>query len=64
MGVQVKKRDVVTGSTYMHMLSFTQSVYVFWLVNPFNFKVIMDPIFLIVLGLFSEGLFLLLCFLP
>jgi len=52
MGVQVKKRDVVTGSAYMHKLSFTQSVYVFWLVNPFNFKVIMDPIFLIVLVYF------------
>ena len=37
--------------------------------NPFIFKVIInmyDPItiFLIVLGLFSVGLFLLLCFLP
>ena len=33
MRVQVKQRDVVTGSAYMHVLSFTQSVYVFWLVH-------------------------------
>ena len=37
--------------------------------NPFTFKVIITmndpiPIFLIVLGLFSVGLFPLLCFLP
>ena len=37
--------------------------------NPFTFKVIIDmydpiTIFLIVLGLFCVGLFLLLCFLP
>ena len=37
--------------------------------NPFTFKVIIDmydpiTIFLIILGLFSVGLFLLLCFLP
>ena len=37
--------------------------------NPFTFKVIIDmydavTVFLVVLGLFSVGLFLLLCFLP
>ena len=66
----VKKSDVLSRSAYMHMFSSTQSVYV--LVgefNPFTFKVIInmyDPItiFLIASGLFSVGLFLLLCSLP
>ena len=54
----------------MHMFSSTQSVYVLvGAFNPFTFKVIInmyDPItiFLIALGLFSVGLFLLLCSLP
>ena len=51
----------------MHIYPSTQSVYVLvGAFNPFTFKVIInmyDPItiFLIVLGLFSVGLFLLLC---
>ena len=62
--------DVVSGSAYMHMFSSAQPVCL--LVGPFNsftFKVIIDvhdpvTIFLIILGLFSIGLFLPLCFLP
>ena len=62
---------MVSGSEYMHMFSSTHPVYVFWLVRliPLHLKVIIDmydpiTIFLIVLGLFSVGSFLLLCFLP
>ena len=51
----------------MHLSSSAQSMSGAF--NPFTFKVIIDmydsiTIFLIVLGLFSVGLFLLLCFLP
>ena len=51
----------------MHMSSSAQSMSGAF--NPFTFKVIIDmygsiTIFLIILGLFSVGLFLLLCFLP
>ena len=66
----VKPSDVVSGSEYLHMFSSTQSVYVLnGALNPFTLKVIInmyDPItiFLTVLGLFSVGFFLLLCFLP
>ena len=60
---------MVSGSAYTHMFSSAQPVCL--LVGAFNlftFKVIIDmydpiTIFLIVLGLFSVGLFLL-CFLP
>ena len=52
----------------MHMFSSTQSIYVFWFVCLIHlFKVIIDmhdTISLILGGLFSVGLFLLLCFLP
>ena len=54
----------------MCMFSYAQAVYLLiGAFNPFTFKVIFDmhdPIttFLIVLGLFSAGLFLFLCFLP
>ena len=66
---------MVSGSAYM----FTTGIHVFihpaslcllvGAFKPFTFKVIIDmydliTIFLIVLGLFSVGLFLLLCFLP
>ena len=61
---------MVSGSAHIHMFSSTQPVCL--LVGAFNsltYKVIInmyDPIaiFLIVLGLFSVGLFLLLCFMP
>ena len=71
----LKHSDVVSGSAYM----FTTGIHVFihpaslcllvGAFKPFTFKVIIDmydliTIFLIVLGLFSVGLFLLLCFLP
>ena len=64
-GGGVKQSDVVSRSAYMHMFSSTQSVYV--LVGAFKVIINMyDPItiFLIVWGLFSVGLFLLLCSLP
>ena len=51
----------------MHMSSSAQSMSGAF--NPLTFKVIIDmygsiTIFLIILGLFSVGLFLVLCFLP
>ena len=60
---------MVSGSAYMHIFhpgSLCLSVGAF---NPFTFKVVIDVydsiiIFLIVLGLFFVGLFLLLYFLP
>ena len=60
---------MVSGSAYMHMFSSAQSISFAGAFNPFTCKVIItmyDPvtIFLIVWGLFSIGLFLLLCFLP
>ena len=57
----------------MHECIFIHSASLYLLVgafNPFTFKVMIDnrydpiTIFLIVFGLFSVGLFLLLCFLP
>ena len=55
---------------HTHIFSTTQPVCLLvGAFNPFTFKVIIDlydpsTIFLTVLGLFSVGLFLLLCFLP
>ena len=66
----LKQSDVVSGSAYIHMFSTAQPVCLLvGAFNPFTFKVIIDmydpiTIVLIVLGLFSVGLFLLLCFLP
>ena len=56
----------IHGLVFIHPASLCLLVGAF---NPFTFKVIIDmydpiTIFLIVLGLFSVGLFLLLCFLP
>ena len=69
-GESVKRSDVVSGSAYVLMFSFSQSICLLvGVFNPLTFKVIIDiydpiTIFLIVLGLFTGGLFLLLCFLP
>ena len=54
------------GCVFIHSANLCLLVGAF---NPFTFKVIINmydliTIFLIVLGLFSVGLFLLLCFLP
>ena len=60
---------MVSGNAYTHMFSFTQPVCLLvGAFNPFTFKVIIDmyytiTVFLTVWGLFSVGLFLLLCFL-
>ena len=66
----VKQSDVVSRSAEIYMFSFPQPSLCLLVgaVNPFIFKVIIDmydPIsmFLIVLGLFPVGLFLVLCFL-
>ena len=67
---EVKQSGVVSGSVDMHMFSSTQpACLLIGAFNAFTFKVIInmyDPVtvFLVVLGLFSVGLFLLLCFLP
>ena len=66
----VKESDAVSGSAYVHV--FIRSASLCLLVgafNPFTFKVIIDmydsiTVFLTVWGLFSVGLFLLLCSLP
>ena len=61
---------MLSRSAHMHMLSSAQSVCLLvGAFNPLSFKVTIDvydpiTIFLIVLGLFSVGLFLVLCSLP
>ena len=62
---------MISGSAYMHMFSICPGSLCLLVgaFNPFTVKVIInmyDPItvFLIVWGLFSVGLFLLLCFFP
>ena len=61
---------MVSESAYVHVFIHPASLYLLvGAFNPFTFKVMIgmcDPIsvFLIVLCLFSIGLFLLLCFLP
>ena len=61
---------MVGGSAQMYMFSSSsQSGSFGWYINPFTFKVMiviydLITIFLIVLGLFSVGPFLPLCFLP
>ena len=65
---RVKQSDVLSIQVHVciHPVSLCLLVVVF---NPFTFKIIInicDPItiFLTILGLFSVGLFLVLCFLP
>ena len=68
-GGGVKQSDVVevhTCTCFIHPVSVNLLVSAF---NPFTFMVIINmygpiTVFLIVFGLFSIGLFLLLCFLP
>ena len=60
---------MVSGSAYMHVFIHTANLCLLTgTLNPFTFKVLINiyhpiTIFLIVLGLFSVGLLLLLCFL-
>ena len=64
----VKQSDVVSGSASIHIFPASLCLLVGAL-NPFTVKVIIDmfdpiSIFLVVLGLFFVGLFLVLSFLP
>ena len=62
----VKQSEVVSGSAYMRTCRLLgQSMSLAGALNPFTFKVIIDmydpiTVFLIALGLFSVGIFLLL----